>query len=55
VTSQLEYDVYLISMSRTIGVEFAIGEFDDGERHRLEQVLIDRGIPLDELDERLPR
>jgi len=25
VTSQLEYDVFLISMSRCIGVEFAIG------------------------------
>jgi hypothetical protein len=55
VTGQLEYDFYLISLSRSLGVEFAIEQFDDGERHRLEQALIDRGVPLDDLDERTAR
>jgi hypothetical protein len=52
VTSQLEYDVSLISLARGLGIEFAIDQFDNGERHLLERVLVDRGLPLDEFDER---
>jgi hypothetical protein len=52
VTSQLEYDVSLISLVRGLGIDFAIEQFDNRERHLLEQVLIDRGLPLDELDGR---
>jgi hypothetical protein len=51
VTSQLEYDVSLISLARGLGIDFAIDQFDDGERHLLERLLIERGLPLDELDE----
>jgi hypothetical protein len=52
VTSQLEYDVALTSLARGLGIGFAIGRFDDGERHRLERALVDRGLPLDQLGER---
>lgn len=52
VTGQLEYDISLISLVRRLGIDFAIERFDDGERHRLEQALTERGIPLDELNER---
>jgi hypothetical protein len=52
VTSQLEYDVSLISLARGLGIDFAIGQFDNGERHLLEQVLIERGLPLGGFDER---
>jgi hypothetical protein len=52
VASQLAYDLALISMVRSLGIVFVIERFDDGERHLLEQTLIDRGIPLDAIEER---
>jgi len=52
VTSQLQYDVSLISLARALGIESAIEQFDNGERHLLERALVDRGLPLDEFDER---
>lgn len=52
VTGQLEYDLSLIGLVRRLGGTFVVERFDDGERHRLEQMLVDQGIPLQELDER---
>lgn len=52
LTSQLEYDVSLISLVRRLGLAYAIDRFDDGERHRLEETLMSRGVPLEELDGR---
>jgi hypothetical protein len=52
VTSQLEYDVSLISLVRRLGLSFAIERFDNGERHQLEDLLIARGVPLQKLDGR---
>lgn len=49
VISQLEYDVALVSLARRLDIDFHIERFDDGERHQLEQVLLDRGLPLDGL------
>ncbi len=51
VIAQLEYDVSLISLVRRLDTEFDVDQFDDGERHRLERVLLDRGLPLDELNQ----
>ena len=45
VTSRLAYDVSLIRLVRGFGLDFVLEDFDNGERHRLEQVLIDRGLP----------
>ncbi len=52
VTGQLEYDVSLISLVRGLGIAFVLERFDNGERHLLEQVLVDRGLPLDQFDQR---
>ena len=52
VASQLEYDVSLISLVRVLGIDFAIERFDNGERHLLEGVLVDRGLPLERSDDR---
>jgi hypothetical protein len=52
VISQLEYDVSLISLVRRLDIDYRIELFDNGERHQLERALLDRGLPLDELDER---
>lgn len=52
VTIQLQYDVALISLVSDLGLEYAVDRFDDGERHVLEEALVDRGVPLDELHER---
>jgi hypothetical protein len=52
VTGQLAYDISLINLVRRLGLGFAIDRFDNGERHLLEQGLVDRGLPLDWLDDR---
>ena len=52
VIGQLEYDVSLISLVRGLGIAFVLERFDNGERHLLEQGLVDRGLPLDQFDQR---
>lgn len=47
LTHRLAYDVSLLTLVRGLGVPVALGQFDGTERRRLEQVLIDRGLPLD--------
>ncbi len=53
VADQLAYDVALIEFAQGLGIEVDARGFDQPrlERHRLEQALASRGIPLRDLDD----
>jgi hypothetical protein len=47
LTEELDYDLALINLARSRNIAFNLDQFDDGERHRLEQALERSGIRLD--------
>lgn len=53
VADQLAYDVALIRFAGLLGISWNLRQFDqpEHERRRLEQLLVSRGIHLDELDD----
>jgi hypothetical protein len=52
IADQLAYDVALIELSQRLGIEIDLTKFGQPqhERARLEQVLVSRGIRLDEFE-----
>jgi hypothetical protein len=53
VADQLAYDISLIGLAQGVGVDCDPLRFDQPEleRHRLEQALVSRRVPLNDLDE----
>ena len=54
LANQVAYDLALIDLVRSLGLDCDPSSFDQPQRRRieLERELISRGIPLDELDQR---
>jgi hypothetical protein len=54
VADQLAYDVALVRMARSLGIDWDLGRFNQPlrERHTLERALAVRGIPLRDRGER---
>jgi hypothetical protein len=54
LANQVAYDLALIDVARSVGLDCDCGSFDQPQRRRieLERELITRGIRLDELDQR---